>query len=241
MKKTKMTFQRLEKKYIVNGKQYHALMKHLLPYIQEDEFSESTICNIYYDTMQYDLITQSIQKPPYKEKLRLRSYGIPTKDSIVYLEIKKKCKGVVNKRRVAMTLKEAIAYIEEGVKPSKTSQILSEIDYFLAFYNPVAKVYVAYDRLPYVCIDHPGIRITFDRNVRRRYDHLSLAHGDEGVPILSNDEVIMEIKVEDAYPLWLTKILSDLCIYPASFSKYGRVFLEDIVKKERLTTCLPVY
>lgn len=238
---TKMTFQRLEKKYLLTSAQYLALMEQLSHHIQLDAFGESTICNIYFDTSNYELITHSLQKPAYKEKLRLRSYGIPTQDSIVYLEIKKKCKGVVNKRRVPMSLKEARAYLLDSVPPAQDSQILSEIDYFLQFYQPVPKVYLAYDRTPFVCIEDPAIRITFDRNIRRRHDQLFLENGDHGECIFSHNQVLMEIKVPDAYPLWLTRMLSNLEMYPVSFSKYGKVFMEDIIKKERKLACSLVY
>lgn len=238
---TKMTFQRLEKKYLLTEKQYDALMKEVSSHLQLDVFGESTICNIYFDTSHYELITHSLQKPLYKEKLRLRSYGVPTKDSTVYLEMKKKCKGVVNKRRVGMSLQEANAYLFAGTHPSQSSQILSEIDYFLEFYHPVPKVYLAYDRTPYVCVEDSGIRITFDRNIRRRHEHLRLQDGDAGECIFDQNQILMEIKVPDAYPIWLTRMLSDFAIYPVSFSKYGKVFMEDVIKKERALRCLPVF
>lgn len=234
MKSTKMTMQRLEKKYLLDQAQYDELMIRLYPFVREDEFGSSTICNIYYDTLHFDLITRSLQKPAYKEKLRLRSYGVPKETSTVYLEIKKKCAGVVNKRRIAMKLKEAEDYLSEGEYPDQPSQILNEIDYFLKFYEPTAKLCLSYDRSPYVALDDPEIRITFDKNIRRRYDHLSLFYGDYGKRILEDGKVLMEIKVSDAYPLWLTHLLSELAIYPMSFSKYGTVFMEDVVKEARV-------
>lgn len=239
MKETKLTFQRLEKKYLLTAAQYTAIMARLSPYLKEDEFGCSTISNIYYDTIQYDLITHSLQKPMYKEKLRVRSYGSVDVDSTVYIEIKKKYKGVVNKRRVGMLLEDAQRYLQLGYRPALQSQILSEIDYFLKFYNPVPKVFLAYDRSPFVGIEDSELRITFDHNIRRRYEHLSLGDGDYGECVLPKGVVLMEIKVADAYPLWLVTILSDLMIYPISFSKYGKVFMEDVVK-ERMVLCSQV-
>lgn len=241
MKATKMTFQRLEKKYLLDPKQAQAFLERANDHLEMDEFGSSTICNIYFDTDHFELITNSLQKPPYKEKLRLRSYGIPKEDSIVFLEIKKKCSGVVNKRRVAMTLKEVKEYVYHGILPKQSSQILSEIDYFISFYQPQPKVFLAYDRVPMVEIGNSDLRITFDQNIRRRYDFLQLEHGDQGTHILPQGYTLMEIKVSDAYPMWLTHVLSDLKIYPKSFSKYGTVFMEDIVKKERGMLCSPVY
>lgn len=241
MKETKMTFQRLEKKYLIHETQKERFLKHAMPYLTMDAFGPSTICNIYYDTDHYDLITNSIQKPPYKEKLRLRCYGICDKHSTVYLEIKKKCKGVVNKRRAALTILEAQNYLERGIHTSKQSQILSEIDYFISYYHPQPKVFLAYDREPFIGNHDSDIRITFDSNLRRRYDQLSLLDGDVGHALLAEGMIIMEIKVKDAYPLWLTQILSQYEIYPCSFSKYGTAFLKDIVEKERGKLCSQVF
>lgn len=235
-----MIFQRLEKKYLLSKIQFDNLIKELDMYLEYDEFGPSTISNIYYDTYHYDLITNSLQKPPYKEKLRLRGYGQVNQDSIVYLEIKKKCNGVVNKRRIGLKLHELDLYLNQGILPAASSQILSEIDYFLNFYKPIPKVYLAYDRSPFVCSYNSDIRFTFDRNIRRRYENLSLVGGSEGENIFSTELVLMEIKVNDAYPLWLTSILSKYKIYPTSFSKYGTVFMEDVVKKERELLCSQV-
>lgn len=80
--------------------------------MNEDVHGESTICNIYFDTKQYDLIRHSITKPFFKEKVRLRSYNTPTQNSKVYLEIKRKYDKVVGKRRIETTLEEIQKYKE---------------------------------------------------------------------------------------------------------------------------------
>lgn len=238
---TKMTFQRLEKKYLLKAEEKEAFLESIQPYMKMDPYGKSTICNLYFDTAHYDLISTSIQKPPYKEKLRLRSYGVPDKDSQVYLEIKKKWKGIVNKRRIAFSLQEAKAYLDHGILPQQSSQILSEIDYFISFYRPSPKVFLAYDRTPMMAIKEEDLRITFDERIRRRYDHLCLEDGDDGTCVLEEGMCLMEIKASNAYPLWLSKILSEMKLYPNSFSKYGTVYVEDIVKKERGMLCSPVY
>lgn len=167
----------------------------------------------------------------YKEKLRLRSYGIPQDNDKVYLEIKKKWKGVVYKRRVSMTLEESNRYINHGIKPTTDCQILREIDYFISFYKPNPKVYLAYDRMALYCMEDPNIRITFDKNIRSRNTNLDLANGDYGNYLLEKDNYLMEIKVPGAYPLWLADILSKLEIYPKSFSKYGKVYITQLQKE----------
>lgn len=235
------TFQRVEKKYMLSPNQYEQFISEIKPYMQLDEYGLHTICNIYYDTMTNELIRTSIEKPEYKEKLRLRSYGIPGDDSTVFLEIKKKFNGVVFKRRVSMQHDEAMAYIESGIRPDFENQILFEIDYFMQHYKPIPKLFLAYDRMAYFGRQDSEIRMTFDRNIRSRPYDLDLTHGDYGEKLMDEDNVLLEIKVPMAYPIWLTKILSKLEIYPVSFSKYGNIYKENLMKKRSIEQCLQVF
>ncbi|SHO44641.1 polyphosphate polymerase domain-containing protein [Anaerocolumna xylanovorans] len=236
--KSNNTFERIEKKYLLSSKDYDLLKNRLLPYMKMDQYGLHTICNIYFDTENYELVRNSIEKPVYKEKLRLRSYGVPTGNSKVFLEIKKKYKGIVYKRRVSITLEEAVRYLGHGIKPAIDNQILREIDYFIHFYKPIPKVYLAYDRIALYGITDPDIRITFDQNIRSRLTDLDLSKGDYGKYLLDQSNVLMEIKVPAAYPLWLANILSDLRIYPASFSKYGNVYKENLLEERNESLCL---
>lgn len=223
------TFQRIEKKYLLTKEKYEILTERIRPYMQMDEYGLHTICNIYYDTEAFDLIRVSIAKPVYKEKLRLRSYGIPQKGDKVFLEIKKKWKGVVYKRRIALTLEDAENYLEKGVLLKEEGQIQKEIDYFIKFYQPIARMYIAYDREAYFGIEDPSIRITFDKNIRSRNENLQLAEGDSGELLLQDGERLMEIKIGAAFPLWLAQILSKMEIYPLSFSKYGNIYKRQVI------------
>lgn len=221
-----MVFKRYEKKYILRGKQFEHVRAWLEPYMQEDMYGQSTICNVYYDTNHYDLIIRSIDKPIYKEKLRLRSYGIPTEEQMVFLEIKKKYDGIVYKRRIPLLLKEAKESLLAGriVGAQADTQIARELNYFLNRYQPIPSTYLAYDRIALFGKENPELRITFDFNIRSRQEKLDLAEGDYGEKLLPDDHVVMEIKVDDAYPFWLVHMLEQLEIYPTSFSKYGMVY-----------------
>ncbi|MBE6025007.1 MAG: polyphosphate polymerase domain-containing protein [Cellulosilyticum sp.] len=241
MIKSKYIIQRVEKKYMLTKDEYNWLLEELEPHISMDAYGKHTIGNIYYDTDTYELIRYSIEKPKYKEKLRLRSYGIPNTDSDVYLEIKKKYDGIVYKRRVDLTLAEAEAYLNEGMRPQKDSQILREIDYFISYYKPKPKLYLAYDRMAYFGREDSSVRITFDHNIRSREYDLSLGKGDYGVLLLDEDRYLMEIKVAGAMPIWLSEILSKLAIYPSSFSKYGNVYKKSILLDRREELCLQAY
>lgn len=239
--KTNYVFERVEKKYMLTREKYNLLLEAIEPYMCADSYGKHTIGNIYYDTDTYELIRHSIEKPKYKEKLRLRSYGIPMEDSKVYLEIKKKYDGIVYKRRISLTLAEAEAYLNEGMRPEKDSQILREIDYFVSFYKPKPKLYLAYDRIAYFGKEDKEVRITFDHNIRSREDALSLGAGDQGIPLLEDDKYLMEIKVPGAMPIWLAEILSKLEIYPSSFSKYGNIYKTSILPNRRRELCLQAY
>lgn len=224
------TFQRLENKFLLTTSQYLQLRKEFEHYFKVDQYGKHTICNIYFDTDDDVLIRRSIEKPIYKEKLRLRSYGIPGEGSIEFLEIKKKYKRVVYKRRIPLTFEQAERYLQYGELPESNpgpkDQILREIRYFHKHYQPKPKVFLAYDRIALACIDDPDLRVTFDSNIRCREDRLDPALGDDGRLILPIDKVLMELKLPHAYPLWMTRILTREKIYPISFSKYGTFYKE---------------
>lgn len=225
-------FKRVEKKYMLNREQYEALLHIIEQHMQQDMFGLHTICNLYLDTDDFRLVRSSIEKPVYKEKIRLRSYGIPDENSGVFLELKKKYKGVVYKRRVKMTLSEAKQYLEKGECLGNDKQVMKEIDYFMKFYGgPVPKVYIAYDRTAYFTEEDKNFRITFDTNIRSRLDDLHLEEGDWGEQLISEGMYLMEVKAVAAFPQWLVEAMNRWKIYPTSFSKYGTIYTNKIVAR----------
>ena len=216
-------FRRVEKKYLLTKEEKDNLFNLIWPYIEEDKYFKSIISNIYFDTVDNDLIINSIDKPIFKEKLRLRSYTVPVDmDSEVFLEIKRKFKGVVGKRRVSLKLKEFYDFYDN--RDYEKSQIFEEIRYAFDYYGLVPKIFVGYDRVSYKGKDDDGLRITFDSNLRSRFDNLRLEYGDTGENYFDCDMYIMEIKTLGAMPFWLVDSLSKLKIYPTSFSKVGRIY-----------------
>ena len=217
-------FKRREVKYLLSREQYEQLRLRMEEYMQLDEFGRHTINNIYFDTPDFLLIRRSIEKPVYKEKLRLRSYGKVEKDSKAFVEIKKKYKSVVYKRRISISYDDAMSYLCEGKKVMDT-QISHEIDYFMKHYeNLQPAVVLTYERQAFFGKEDPDFRMTFDENILWRDYDLSLTKGVYGTPILSEGQVLMEVKAANALPLWLVKIMSDLHIYKTSFSKYGNAY-----------------
>lgn len=222
------TFKRVEKKYLLTEEQEQKLFDAFGARAVLDEYGLHTVCNIYYDTQDHELVRRSIEKPVYKEKLRLRSYGIPTEDSCVYLELKKKWKGTVYKRRIEMPLYTAKAYLEQGVYPKEYDcQILREIDYALHFYPLQPSLFLAYDRKAYYLAEQENVRFTIDRRIRSREDALDLLAGDAGELLFDEDIRVLELKAPFALPEWFASLLSAMQIYPNSFSKYGSVYKEN--------------
>ena len=222
--KIQTVFERTEKKYILTLSQRRALLAKIFEHIKPDEYGESTVCSLYFDTDDYRLVRRSMEKPVYKEKLRLRSYSTPKAGSKVFLELKKKYNGVVYKRRQTLEYTQAKEYIRSGKKPDD-SQIMREIDWSMRYYEGIKpKMFIAYDRTAFYSKTDHELRITFDRNVRFRTDNLDLGKGHYGERILDRELCIMEIKALSAMPLWLTEALNELKVFPGSFSKYGTAY-----------------
>jgi hypothetical protein len=231
------TFKRYEKKYLLSEKKYFMLMQRFDNQLKIDDFGKTTICNIYFDTPNHQLIRNSLEKPVYKEKLRLRSYGTPIEGDHVFVELKKKYKGVVYKRREQMELTEAERYLYDFLPAVKKTQITKEIDWFLNFYKDlVPSMYISYNRIAMYGIEDPELRVTFDSNILWREEEPYLEAGVWGTPLMEEGQRLMEIKIPGTMPLWLSHILNELEIYPVSFSKYGRGYEESIKSKKILTT-----
>ena len=226
-------FKRKEIKYLLSEKQYQALMRILSDRIIPDEFPTSAISNLYYDTPDFRLIRTSLQKPKYKEKLRLRCYKVPNADTQAFLEIKKKVAGIVYKRRESLPYRKAVNYLA-GKAPGGDSQIFRELDWMLTSYRNLAPaMFLSYDRVSFQGKEDPSVRLTFDRNILWRTTALDLSAGTWGEALLQPGERLMEIKISNAMPLWLADALSRCRIYPVSFSKYGKAY-ETLLWRERM-------
>ena len=225
------TFKRIETKYRLSAEEYAALRERLDPFLRPDAYPTATIGSEYLDTPDFRIIRTSMMGGAYREKLRLRSYNTPGEDTRVFLELKKKFKGTVYKRREGMTYAEAKAYIEGGPPPRDT-QIMRELDYAMDFYGrPRPSILLAYEREAFVLKDMPRVRVTFDTGLRYRTGDLHLGDGTHGTPILPQGEYIMEIKSDGGMPLFLVHLLDECRIYPTRFSKYKTAYLDFLHKK----------
>ena len=218
-------FKRYEIKYMITLEQKAKVLEAMKMYMKLDKYGRTTIRNIYYDTDTYLLIRRSIEKPAYKEKLRIRSYGRAEPNSTVFVELKKKYKQVVYKRRISLPETEAIKWLSGEQHCEKYTQISEEIDYFLDYYKTLhPTVFLSYEREAFYANDGSDFRVTFDDTILCREDNLSLDTQPDGIPILPQDRVLLEIKCSGGIPLWLTDVLSREKIYKTSFSKYGTAY-----------------
>ena len=265
MENYQAVFKRKEIKYLLSREERDALLPILKAYMEPDAFAHSSISNLYYDTPDFRMVRRSLEKPMYKEKLRLRSYGTPEDTSTVFPEIKKKAMGIVYKRRISLPYQKAVSFLSgqqiasvtHNTAPERpdrahedshnapdskfdgttqqipstdifdgtTRQIFHELDWMLASYEDLApRVFLSYERDSYKGISDPSLRLTLDQDILFRTDRLDLREGAFGEAILLPDQTLMEVKISNAAPLWLAQALSEIGIFPVSFSKYGRAY-----------------
>lgn len=218
-------FERYELKYRLTLAQYERLMAALQPHLIPDRYPHSVIGSLYYDTPDRRLIRQSLEKPIYKEKLRVRSYGAVSSGDRVFVELKKKYDHIVYKRRIAMTANEANVFLANGACQQTDTQVAREIAYFCTQYPSLQPaMLLIYDREAYITKEDPQLRITFDHRVRFREHDLQLGDLERGTLLLP-DECLLEVKTANALPFWLLRLLEEEHLYRSSFSKYGTAFL----------------
>ena len=230
-------FKRYELKYRMTAEQAQEILKAMRPYMRPDRFGHSTVRNVYYDTDNYRLIRHSLEKPVYKEKLRLRSYASVSSQDNIFAELKKKYRSVVYKRRLTLPEVAAVGWLAGGEYPGEHSQIADEIGYFRDYYKTLhPAVYLSYERDAFADVNGSDLRITFDGNIRARQERLSLCEEPGGFLLLPTDEVLMEVKTAGAVPLWLAHALDSMELRKTSFSKYGAAYMQFIrasVKSEK--------
>ena len=223
------TYKRREMKFLLDEGQYKTVLAAVREFMTEEEFGLHTVMNIYLDDLGDDLIRNSLGKPVYKEKLRLRVYGKKAgDDSVAFLEIKKKFRGITYKRRHEGTYKELFDYISGGVLPKRQGQVFEEIDYMINRLSLIPRVVICCDREAFYGNDDEEFRVTFDGNIRYRRDNLDLREGDYGERLDRAPFSVMEIKSAGAVPMWLTKVLSQNRLYHGSFSKYGTIYQSEL-------------
>ncbi len=225
-------FERYELKFLLTEEQKKKVLQAMEPYMALDQYGRTVIRNIYLDTDHYRLARHSMEKPAYKEKLRIRSYDRAEPGSTVFVELKKKYKKIVYKRRISLPEEEAMKWVLGERSCHTDTQISEEVDYFLKYYEflrPVA--FLSYEREAFYSKDQSDFRVTFDDTILCRQEDLSLESEVYGTPLLPKGQILMEIKCSGGIPMWMTRVLSEEHIYKTSFSKYGTAYQTMIFPK----------
>ena len=231
--KNQMTFRRYEFKYLMDFRQRQAVLAAMAPHMVPDEYSHSSIRNLYLDTPDYRLIRRSLEKPAYKEKLRVRSYGQAGEQDPVFVELKKKYLSVVYKRRISIPQNQAMACMN-GTQPWQNSQIGRELAYTMDFYQFLRPaVFLSYERDSFRGVEDEELRVTFDTEIRYRQEELTLHSDTWGTPILPPGQVLMELKVAGGLPLWMAHVLSEQGLFKTSFSKYGAAYQDIMINGQK--------
>ena len=227
-------FKRYELKFLLTEAQKAQLLAVMEPHMRLDRYGRTVIRNIYFDTADYRLVRRSIEKPVYKEKLRLRSYSGPRENSPVFVELKKKYRSVVYKRRTQLPEKQAMDWLCRGSECPGPSQIINEIEYFRKFYGDLRPaVFLTYEREAYYSLEGDNFRVTFDENILCREEEMSLSAPVWGTPLLPEGTVLMELKTPGGIPLWMTHFLTQQRIFKTSFSKYGIAYCNQLKSQSK--------
>ena len=188
-------FKRYELKYLLTQEQKAKVLQAMEPYMALDQYGRTTIRNIYFDTDNYRLVRHSIEKPAYKEKLRIRSYDKADPDSKVFVELKKKYDSIVFKWRLSMGEEKAMVWDTGEMHCAQENQISAEIDYFLEYYKTLHPVvFLSYEREAFYEKSGGDIRVAFDENILCRLEDISLEADVWGTPLLPEGMGLMEIK-----------------------------------------------
>lgn len=226
-------FERKEIKFILSISEYNNLLEEMSKFMKIDKYGKVLISNVYFDTPNYKLIRQSIDKPLYKEKLRVRSYG--DNHEKLFVELKKKYKGIVYKRRFVTFYEEVESFLVNKEEIENKTQIIKEIDYFIKFHeNILPAFYLSYEREAFYGIENEDFRITFDHNIKARNNDVFNFEYKKGFLVLPEDKVVLEVKTNEGFPTWLKDFFNKNNIKKQSFSKYGEAYKKAILRKEDL-------
>lgn len=219
-------FSRNEKKYQITQHKAAQLVEAISNKMKPGKYGTYWVQNLFFDTDNWDIIHTSMEKPHYKEKMRLRCYGTPETTDRMFLEFKKKYDGVVYKRRFPIVPAELANYTINEILSRANTQIAKELVYHIQQKGVTEKFYISYNRQEFTGVHDEDLRLTIDSNISYRLDSLFFTQPQLDCSALDPNKFLLEIKMPLSIPLWLSHILSDLGIFASSFSKYAACFTD---------------
>jgi hypothetical protein len=226
-------FNRFELKYLLTLQQAERVKAALRAYLVPDEHGENggryVVSSLYYDSPGFRCYWEKLDGLRVRRKLRMRWYEtgeVLTEETPVFLEIKQRVDRVTQKRRTLLPYDQALRLCNDRRLPDPMPDdeaIVEEIYAFLWQYNLRPASIVRYDRQALIGSDYDiGLRVTFDTSLSFQAQPLHLHEGTNGLPMVHPGLVVMEVKVNERLPHWLTDMIADHNLQLARFSKYCR-------------------
>lgn len=224
-------FNRFELKYVLSLNAAEGFRRELLAFLQPDAHGDAggsyAVASLYYDSPDYRCYWEKLEGLRFRRKLRIRHYETPaalTPDTPVFVEIKQRINRVTQKRRVLLPYGDARRLCdarELAEYPPRDQRVVDEIYAMLWEYDLRPTSVVSYARRAYIGTEYDvGLRVTFDTNLRCRAQDLQLHDQQVGRLMTSPDQVVMEVKVNERIPYWLTELIARHNFRLTRISKY---------------------
>lgn len=224
-------FNRYEFKYIISWRVYTSLRERLAPFCEPDRFCREgmpyDVLSLYYDTKDYRFYFEKVDGVNNRKKLRIRAYGDGGSSDSCYIELKNKIRNNIFKKRVRTTLREAYDFFSDPFsgltmdgRTDEEQAVARDLDFHVSMYRPEPKAVISYKRTAYKGRFSPNLRITFDTMIRCRNDDFRIEAGTDGKFLLQPNLVLMEIKGNNHFYLWLSRLLACHEVELFRFSKY---------------------
>jgi hypothetical protein len=226
-------FNRFELKYVITLQQAERFKSALRAYLVPDEHGNDNgryaLASLYYDSPDFRCYREKLDGIKFRRKLRLRRYETDelfTEETPVFVEIKQRVDRVTQKRRTLLPYSEALRLCNDRQIPDYAPEdkaIIEEIYAFVWQYNLRPASLVRYVRQAFVGTEYDvGLRVTFDTFLSFQTHPLHLHEGPSGLPMLPANLVVMEIKVNERIPTWLTEMIAAHNLQMDRISKYCR-------------------
>lgn len=226
-------FNRFELKYLIPRKVAQQIKKDLLAYLVPDAHGNGAgkylVTSLYYDSPAFRFYWEKMDGIKFRRKLRLRHYGANTSlaaETPVFVEIKQRADRVTQKRRALLPYAAALNLCNQRQQPETLAgdqTVMNEVSAMLWQYDLHPASLIQYTRQALIGSDYDiGLRVTFDTNLRYHPTNLDLRKEQSGILLFPPDFAVMEIKVNERIPYWLTELVADHNLHLTRLSKYCR-------------------
>jgi hypothetical protein len=212
-------FNRYELKYVVHASRYQPLVDDLMRFLEPDEHGDRDgyyrVVSLYYDSPDYSFYHSKVDGLKFRRKLRVRVY--PGDDirtvKTGFVEIKQRMNRTVQKKRIVLPLPEAMALCngdyDKPFADEMDAVAANEVLYMVRAMGLRPKCVVSYRRRALVGSRYEnGMRVTFDMQLQGRVHALTLTENAHNHYFIPPDWYVLEVKVNERIPDWMTSIIA---------------------------------